>query len=196
MSDIAIEKSWQVLQTHGAEIASLHMRDLFANDPKRAQQFWREGAGLVLDFSKNRILPETMPHLFALAKAAGLEQKRAALFAGEKINTTEDRAVLHMALRDHREGLYKVEGKDVMPLVLAERAKMKSFCADIHGGKRLGASGKKLTTIVNIGIGGSDLGPAMVCEALKPYWLQGQRVFFVSNVDGADLASVLQQIDP
>ncbi len=196
MSDIAIEKSWQVLQTHGAEMASLHMRDLFAKNPKRAQKFWREGAGLALDFSKNRILPETMTHLLALAKAAGLEQKRAALFAGEKINTTEDRAVLHMALRDHREGLYKVDGKDVMPLVLAERAKMKSFCADIHSGKRLGASGKKLTTIVNIGIGGSDLGPAMVCEALKPYWLQGQRVFFVSNVDGADLAGVLQQIDP
>ncbi len=196
MSDIAIEKSWQVLQTHGADIAPLHMRDLFAKDPERAQQFWREGAGLTLDYSKNRILPETMGHLLALARAARFEQKRAALFAGEKINITENRAVLHMALRDHREHIYKVDGKDVMPLVLAERARMKSFCADIQAGKRVGATGKKLTTIVNIGIGGSDLGPAMVCDALKPYWREGQRVFFVSNVDGADLAGVLRQIDP
>ena len=191
----AVTKAWRDLHQHGADMAGIPMRDLFAQDPARATRYFLEADGIALDYSKNNITEKSLDLLLALAAATGIEQKRDALFAGEKINRSENRAVLHVALRDHKSGRYRVDGRDVMADISAERDKMALFCANIHANHHLGVTGKPLRHVVNIGIGGSDLGPKMVCQALKPYWLPGRRVDFVANVDGAAISQTLAGLD-
>ena len=196
MKLISETASWRALAAHADEMSTRHMRDLFAADTARFERFSASAAGVFLDYSKNKIETETLGLLFDLAREADLDARRAAMFSGEKINTTEDRAVLHVALRADGEAPLNVDGADVTPLVMAERAKMKTFCDAVHSGARTGRTGEPLDTVVNIGIGGSDLGPVMVTEALKPYWLEGRDVRFVSNVDGTHLAETLKTLDP
>ncbi|MEM1409491.1 MAG: glucose-6-phosphate isomerase [Pseudomonadota bacterium] len=188
--------SWQALQTLAQTDGQRHLRDLFAEDPERFTAFSREAAGLFLDASKARLTPAVWRALLALADETGVEEKRRAMFAGEAINTTENRAVLHAALRDNRRGKYHVDGEDVMPAIDHVRERMKSFTDAVTSGERRGATGKPLNTVVNIGIGGSDLGPVMVTEALRPYHLPGRTVHYVSNVDGTHLAETLKKVDP
>ena len=187
---------WQALGAHAAEIKKQTMREMFEADPGRFMRFSGEAAGLFVDYSKNCITDEIMASLLALAKATGLEQRRTQMFAGEKINITENRAVLHVALRDQALGKYRVDGVDIMPAIQAELQKMKRFCQKVHQGDHVGYTGKPLTNIVNIGIGGSDLGPVMVTQALAPYTIDGLDCHFVSNVDGTHMAQTLAQIDP
>ncbi|HRG99106.1 MAG TPA: glucose-6-phosphate isomerase [Polyangiaceae bacterium] len=181
---------------HRAEGASLVMRELFAADPARFTRYSRQAAGVLLDYSKNRVNDRTMERLFALARGAGVEERRSAMFAGEKLNVTEGRAVLHVALRHRSPDPIRVAGRDVMPDVRAVLAKMRDFTARLESGAFAGHTGKKLTHLVNIGIGGSDLGPVMVTEALRPYARAGVTPHFVSNVDGTHLAEVLRRVDP
>ena len=188
--------AWQALQQHHEVVKSRHMRDLFAADPDRFDRFSLRHEDLLLDYSKNRILPETMALLHDLARAADVEGWRERMFSGEKINHTEDRAVLHVALRHRGETPIRVDGRDVMPEVRAVLAQMADFATRVRGGDWRGHTGKRITDIVNIGIGGSDLGPAMVCEALAPFAQAGLTAHFVSNVDGADIAGVLARVDP
>jgi glucose-6-phosphate isomerase len=187
---------WQKLLDHAKATSGDHMRALFAEDPARFDKMSGEAAGLFVDYSKNRVRDETLRLLLDLARATGVEERRTQMFAGERINVTEDRAVLHVALRDKTLGKYLVDGEDVMPAIQAELGKMKAFCARVHEGRHVGFTGKPLTTIVNIGIGGSDLGPVMVTEALKPYAIAGRDCHFVSNVDGTHLAETFRKIDP
>ncbi len=188
-------EEWQSLGAHAEEMKSRHMRDLFAHDTDRARRFVGNAAGLFVDYSKNLITDETIEKLLALADTQALTERRAAMFSGARINQTEDRAVLHVALRDDALGKYLVGGEDVMPLIEAERARMKSFCEKVHQGIFSGYTGKPLTSVVNIGIGGSDLGPMMVTEALTPYRIDGRKTHFVSNVDGTHLAEALNDCD-
>ncbi len=189
--------SYAALQEHHrAEGASLVMRELFAADPARFARYSRQAAGVLLDYSKNRVNDRTMERLFALARGAGVEERRSAMFAGEKLNVTEGRAVLHVALRRRSPDPIYVAGRDVMPDVRAVLAKMRDFTARLESGAFAGHTGKKLTHLVNIGIGGSDLGPVMVTEALRPYARAGVTPHFVSNVDGTHLAEVLRRVDP
>ncbi len=185
-----------LLDHHRDEGAALVMRDLFANDPARFQRYSRQAAGVLLDFSKNRVNDTTLRLLLALARDAGVEQRREAMFSGEKLNVTEGRAVLHVALRNRGLGPIEVDGRDVMPDVRGVLAKMRDFTARLESGAFAGHTGRRLTQIVNIGIGGSDLGPVMVTEALKPYARPGVTPHFVSNVDGTHLAEVLRKVDP
>ncbi len=172
------------------------MRDLFADDPQRFERFSLRHEDLLLDYAKNRITSQTMTLLHALASAADVEGWRDRMFSGEKINHTEDRAVLHTALRYRGEAPIRVDGKDVMPEVREVLAHMADFSSRLRSGDWRGHTGKRITDIVNIGIGGSDLGPAMVCAALAPFQQRGLRAHFVSNVDGADIAAALAQVDP
>ncbi len=172
------------------------MRDQFAEDPDRFEKFSLKFEGLLLDYSKNRINQKTLSLLQQLARETEVEAWRDRMFAGEKINTSEDRAVLHVALRQPPDTRVEVDGVDVMPDIHAELAHMGQFVHQIQSGDWLGYSGKRITDIVNIGIGGSDLGPAMVCAALKPYHHAGIRPHFVSNVDATHLVKVLRQVDP
>lgn len=174
----------------------LVMRDLFAEDPDRFRKLSVKAAGIFLDYSKNRVDDEALRRLFALARDAGVEKRRDEMFSGKKINVTEGRAVLHVALRNRASTAIVVDGKDVMPEVNRVLAKMRDFVGRLESGAFSGHTGKKLTTIVNIGIGGSDLGPVMVTEALKPYARKGITPYFVSNVDGTHLAEVLRKVDP
>ncbi len=194
MADITATQEWRRLASLAKAPPS--MRETFERDPARAERFAIQAAGLFLDFSKNRIDDGVFAALIALARAAGVERERDRMLAGEKINVTEDRAVLHVALRDLSGRIYKVDGADVSKDVRAELARMRAFAAGVHSGERRGFSGEALDTVINIGIGGSDLGPAMAVEALRPYWLKGRRTFFVSNVDGQHLADALTQCDP
>ena len=162
-------KAWKDLEKNYAEIRGETMRDMFAADPDRFEEFSVSLGSLLLDYSKNRINGETMKLLIALAKEAGLEKARDAMFCGEKINTTENRAVLHTALRNRSDRPVYVDGKDVMPQIKSVLEKMKTFSNAVRDGQWKGATGKAMTDIVNIGIGGSDLGPVMVVEALKHY---------------------------
>lgn len=193
MADITRTEEWKCLATLAKAPPS--MRAAFVRDPGRAERFSIEAAGLFLDFSKNRIDDEIVASLIALARAARFEAARDRMFAGEKINATEGRAVLHVALRDLSGRACEVDGADVSKAVRAEREKMRAFAARIHSGEAKGFTGKTLDTVVNIGIGGSDLGPAMAVEALRPYWIEGRRTFFVSNVDGQHLGDALAQCD-
>ena len=172
------------------------MRELFAQDAGRAQKYSLQQSDIYFDYSKNRINDETLKHLLALASEAKLEDAITAMFSGDKINQTENRSVLHVALRNFGKNSIKSDGKDVMPDVKKVLKKMKAFCASIHEGKHLGYTGKKIKSIVNIGIGGSDLGPFMVTEALKPYWVKGIETYFVSNVDGTHIAETLKKVNP
>ena len=185
--ELAREKSaaWKVLQAEAALLAGTTMRELFAADPQRAERMSLSLGHLRLDFSKNIVTDQTLRLLYAMARDAGVEGLRDQMFAGEKINLTENRAVLHVALRNQSTRPVMVDGQDVMPLVRAALAKMKTFCDRVRAGTWLGYSGKPIDTIVNIGIGGSDLGPVMVTAALKPYTKRDLAVHFVSNVDAA-----------
>jgi glucose-6-phosphate isomerase len=188
--------AWQALQKHQREIAHVHMRDLFAQDPQRFERFSLRIGDILFDYSKNRVTQETMRLLFELARQAGLQSKIEAMFTGQKYNNTEKRAVLHVALRNRSNTPSPVDGQDVMPEVNAVLAKMRTFSDAVRSGARRGYTGKPIADIVNVGIGGSDLGPKMVCEALKPYGKPGLRVHFVSNVDGTDLVETLRIVNP
>jgi glucose-6-phosphate isomerase len=188
--------AWKALQAHHSQIASRHMREMFASDPQRFERFTLKWQDMLVDYSKNRIVPETMLLLFDLARQANVESWRDRMFRGEKINVTENRAVLHVALRNRSNRSILVEGEDVMPKVNAVLAQMRKFSDAVRSGEWKGYSGKEITDVVNIGIGGSDLGPVMVTEALRPYSKPGLNIHFVSNVDGTHLAETLKQCHP
>ncbi len=196
MSKLTKSKSWKSLRAHQKKIAGKHMREMFAKDPRRFENFSLKACGILLDYSKNRINGKTMPLLFDLAREARVEEWRDKMFAGEKVNFTEQRAVLHTALRNRSNTPVYVDGKDVMPDVNAVLEHMRKFSEAVRSGEWKGYSGRKITDVVNIGIGGSDLGPVMVTEALKPYSSRDMRVHFVSNVDGTHLAETLRGLDP
>jgi glucose-6-phosphate isomerase len=187
---------WQKLCQHQQAIASTHMRDLFASDKNRFDKFSFKFADILFDFSKHQINDDTLPMLMQLAREANIEGWRERMFTGEKINITENRAVLHTALRNRSNKPVLVDGKDVMPDVNAVLAQMRQFSDKVRNGSWLGYSGKRITDIVNIGIGGSDLGPVMVCDALKPYASAALQVHFVSNIDGAHLMRALEKCNP
>ena len=187
--------AWKKLQEHYKEIKQVSLQELFENDPKRFDKFSCCTKDLVLDYSKNRITQKTMGLLVDLAKECQLEKCRSLFFSGAAINATEHRAVLHTALRNFSSQPIYVEGKNVMPEVKKVLRQMKSFCESIHNGKHRGYSGKRIKYIVNIGIGGSDLGPLMVTEALKPYWKKGVETYFVSNIDGSHIAETLKKVN-
>jgi glucose-6-phosphate isomerase len=174
----------------------VHMRELFARDPKRAERMQLALGDLFVDYSKHRAVDRTLELLIALARERGVDRSIAAMFAGERINTTENRAVLHVALRNRSARPITVDGQDVMPGVRAVLAKMRAFSEALRSGAHRGFTGERITDVVNIGIGGSDLGPAMVCEALELHQRVDLRAHFVSNVDAAHLAKVLRRVDP
>ncbi|MEM9983860.1 MAG: glucose-6-phosphate isomerase, partial [Bacteroidota bacterium] len=187
-------QAWKNLALHYKNMESVKMSELFAQDPNRFQHFSTQFEDILLDFSKNRITQETLKLLGALAEELDLKDAIEQMFTGSKINQTEDRAVLHVALRNLSMEAIEVDGQDVMPEVKAVLDRMESFVNRLHGGEHLGYTGKKITQIVNIGIGGSDLGPVMVTEALKPYWQADMEVFYVSNVDGTHIAETLKKV--
>ena len=188
--------AWQALSEHFQEIFPLQMRDMFAEDPKRFDKFSLKFNDFLLDYSKQRISEKTMTLLINLARQSDIEAWREKMFSGEKINFTENRAALHTALRNRSNKAVLVDGKDVMPEVNRVLAQIRTFSDSVRNGKWLGYSGKRITDIVNIGIGGSDLGPAMVCTALKACAKQDLNVHFVSNIDGTHLAQALEVCDP
>ena len=188
--------SWQALTQHVATLKTLHMRDLFAADAGRFPRLSVRLDDLLLDYSKNRVTDETLRLLMQLARETGLEARRDAMFAGQRINVTENRAVLHVALRNRSDRPIAVDGVDVMPEVRGVLEQMKEFSEAVRSGAWRGATGRTITDVVNIGIGGSDLGPLMVVEALKPFARDGLRSHFVSNVDGSHIHQVLKRCDP
>jgi glucose-6-phosphate isomerase len=196
MTSLTELPAWRALSRHHADNSSLSLRALFAADPERFQRFSLRQDDLLLDYSKNLITEETRSLLLDLARQSDLEGWRARLFDGEPINVTEHRPVLHMALRNRSDRPMQVAGVDVMPQVRAVLEQMRRFCDAIHDGSWRGASGEAITHIVNIGIGGSDLGPLMAVEALKPYQRSGITSLFVSNVDGSHLYQALRQCRP
>jgi len=189
-------KAWDSLATHSAEIEKLHLGKLFAQDSKRGERFTAEAAGLFLDYSKNRITDQTIELLLELAAESGLRGKIDALFSGEKINVTENRAVLHVALRAPKNATILVDGKNVVPDVHAVLDKMADFSNRVRDGEWKGFTGQRIRNIINIGIGGSDLGPVMAYEALRHYTERGLVFRFVSNVDGIDLVEATRDLDP
>ncbi len=188
--------AWKALGSHFNDICDLHLRTLFADDPKRGQRLAVEAAGLYLDYSKNRVTYETMRLLVQLAEQSGLQDRIEAMFSGEKINTTENRAVLHVALRAPRQGAIMVEGENVVDRVHAVLDKMADFSNRIRSGEWKGHTGRRICNVVNIGIGGSDLGPVMAYEALKHYSNRSMHFRFVSNIDGTDVTETLRDLDP
>ncbi|MCV9385893.1 glucose-6-phosphate isomerase [Reichenbachiella ulvae] len=188
--------AWAELEKHYDEISKEPMVDMFENDPDRFKKYSIQWKDFLVDYSKNIINEETKASLIKLAKECQLKEAIEAMFTGEKINETENRAVLHTALRSNSSEPLKVDGEDVRPLIQTELKKLEAFANKFHAGELKGYSGKSLNTIVNIGIGGSDLGPYMVTEALKPYWVKGVKAHFVSNVDGSHLYQVLQEVNP
>ncbi len=192
-----IERSeWKALTAHSKKISELHLRDLFATDPERGRRLAVEAAGLYLDYSKNRVTDDTLDLLLQLAEESGLRSRIEAMFRGEKINRTENRAVLHVALRAPRGVSILVDGRDVVPDVHDMLRKMTDFSNRIGSGAWTGHTGKPIRNIVNIGIGGSDLGPVMAYEALKHYSDRGRTFRFVSNVDGTDFAEAVRDLSP
>jgi glucose-6-phosphate isomerase len=189
-------RAWKALTAHHQQMRAAHLRDLFANDPARGERLTAEAAGLFLDYSKQRVTDETLPLLLQLAEESGLRARIDAMFAGEKINVTENRAVLHVALRAPRDASIKVDGENVVPNVHAVLDRMTDFCRRVRGGEWKGHTGRRIRNIVNIGIGGSDLGPVMAYEALKFYSDRGMTVRFVSNIDGTDFAEAVHDLDP
>ncbi len=188
--------AWKELELHAHDMQQRHMKDLFAQDPDRYARFSQREGDLLVDYSKNIITQETLDLLYKLAEECGVKEATEKMFSGEAINATEGRAVLHVALRNRSGEAVTVDGEDVMPEVREVLERMEHFVSKIHAGEHTGYTGKALTQVVNIGIGGSDLGPVMVTEALKPYWVEGREVYFVSNIDGSDLSEVLKQVDP
>ncbi|MDH3981985.1 MAG: hypothetical protein OES84_03695, partial [Kiritimatiellaceae bacterium] len=185
---------WKALDTHYSEIREIHLRDLFVNSD-RASEFTLQAEDLLLDYSKNRITSETMAKLVALAESADLKKWIEAMFTGEKINATEDRSVLHVALRAPKDAVIEVDGENVIPEVHAVLDQMAAFSDQIRSGEWKGYTGKKIKNVVNIGIGGSDLGPVMAYEALKCYSQRDINIVFVSNVDGTHIAEALQGLE-
>jgi len=188
--------AWKALQGHQREVASLHMRALFAQDPQRFEKFSLRFGETLFDYSKNRITEETMRLLFDLARTANVEDWRERMFRGENINTSEDRAALHVALRNVSDHPILVDGVNVMPRVFDVLARMRTFSDQVRDGTWTGYTGKPVTDIVNIGIGGSNLGPMMACEALTPYLHPGLNMHFVSNIDGTQIGETLSKLSP
>lgn len=189
-------QAWKALESHYKQTSKLQLRDLFAEDPDRGERLSIEALGLYLDYSKNRVTEETLRLLFALAEESGLQEKIEAMFQGEKINITENRAVLHTALRAPRDASIIVDGENVVPKVHAVLDKMADFADRIRNGSWKGHTGKEIRNIVNIGIGGSDLGPVMAYEALRFYSDRSRTFRFVSNIDGADFKEAGRDLDP
>lgn len=196
MSRLTGSQPWRALQTHYASIRDVHLRTMFEQDPERFTTLSIRTDELLYDYSKNRVTAETMRLLLALARSANVEEWRERMFRGEKINTTEQRAVLHTALRNRLDRPVVVDGTDVMPAIHRVLAHMRRFSESLRSGGWKGYTGEAITDVVNIGIGGSDLGPVMVTEALKPYAHPGLRVHFVSNVDGTHIVETLKTLRP
>jgi glucose-6-phosphate isomerase len=196
MSRLEESPAWKALSEHQRDIGEVHMRELFASDLQRFEHFSLRLGDILFDYSKNRITAETISMLVTLAQQAGVAESIEAMFRGEKINLTEGRAVLHVALRNRTNSPIYVDGQDVMPEVNRVLAQMRRFSETVRSGEWKGYSGKAITDIVNIGIGGSDLGPKMVCEALKPYAQPDLHAHFVSNVDSTDLVETLKKLNP
>jgi glucose-6-phosphate isomerase (EC 5.3.1.9) len=187
-------RTWQSLLSHLEKIKTTHLRDLFTQDPGRFQKFSLQFNDILVDYSKNRITEETIGLLIALAQEIDLSDAVEKMFAGDKINETENRAVLHVALRNRKNKPIYLDGKDVMPQVNEVLQKIKTFSEQIISGKWKGYTGRKISDLVNVGIGGSNLGPLMVTECLRPYAQEELSVHFVSNVDGTHLAETLKKI--
>ena len=196
MAPISRTQAWAALERHCDTISTQHMRELFDADPERFAKLSLRLGDFLLDYSKNRVTEETMRLLTDLAREAKVEAWREKMFSGEKINNTERRAVLHVALRNTLDRPIFVDGKDVMPEVVRVREQMRDFSEAVRSGAWKGHTGERITDVVNIGIGGSDLGPVMVTEALKPYQQEGLAVHFVSNVDGTHIAETLKNLRP
>ncbi len=196
MSALTQSPAYRALTSHHAELAGTALRELFDQDPQRFERFSLTLDDLLFDFSKNRLTGQTLNLLVALAEQAGVPAFIERMFAGERINQTENRSVLHVALRNRSSRPIHVDGKNVMGEVNAVLEKMRRFTEQVRSGSWRGFTGKRIEHIVNIGIGGSDLGPVMVTEALRPYWQAGLSVHFVSNVDGTDIAEKLRRVDP
>ncbi len=193
----AVKRSaWKALELHYKTVSNLHLRQLFADDPNRGQHMAVEAVGLYLDYSKNRVTDETLKLLLQLAEESGLRARIDAMFRGEKINITEKRAVLHVALRAPKDASILVDGKNVVPEVHAVLDQMAAFSNRVRSGEWKGHTGKRIRNVVNIGIGGSDLGPVMAYEALRHYSERSMTFRFVSNVDGTDFAEAVQDLDP
>lgn len=195
-SSLTARPAWKALVAHHKKIRDVHLRQLFADDPKRGERMTVEAVDLCLDYSKNRITDETLKLLLGLAEESGLRQRIDAMFNGEKINFTEDRAVLHVALRAPRGASIMVDGKNVVPEVHAVLDKMSDFSDRVRSGGWKGHTGKRIRNVVNIGIGGSDLGPVMAYEALKHYSDRSMTFRFVSNVDDTDFAEAVHDLKP
>jgi len=197
MSSTATVKrqSWKALESHHEEVSKRHLRELFAEDPQRGERMALEAVGLYFDYSKNRITDETLQLLFRLAEESGLPSRIEAMFSGEKINRTENRAVLHTALRATRDASIVVDGENVVPKIHAVLDKMAHFADRVRNGEWKGYTGKPIRNVVNIGIGGSDLGPVMAYEALRSYTNRSMTFRFVSNVDGTDFAEAVRDLD-
>ncbi|HXK01676.1 MAG TPA: glucose-6-phosphate isomerase [Verrucomicrobiae bacterium] len=189
-------KAWKALQSHYKKIREAHLRDVFSADPERSARMTAEAAGIFLDYSKNRITDETLKLLLNLAEEAGLRPRIDDMFNGKKINATENRAVLHVALRAPKDAVITVDGVNVVPEVHAVLDKMSAFSERVRSGEWKGHTGKRIRNVVNIGIGGSDLGPVMAYEALKYYSDRAMTFRFVSNVDGTDLSEAVRDLDP
>ncbi|MHC4225654.1 MAG: glucose-6-phosphate isomerase, partial [Planctomycetota bacterium] len=189
-------KAWNILNDHYDAIKNQHMRAMFKEDPERFPKFSLKFDDMLVDYSKNIISEKTVELLLSLAEEVQVKDAIESMFSGMKINETENRAVLHVALRNRSGRPMSVDGKDVMPEVNAELQKMKTFSDGVLSGKWKGYTEKPITDIVNIGIGGSDLGPVMVTEALRPYWKEHMHAHFVSNIDGTHLAETLKRVDP
>jgi len=187
--------AWNKLELHYQSMQKIHLRELFAEDPQRFERYNKSWGDILFDYSKNNVNEQTMSLLYELANECGVKDAIEAMFNGEKINRTENRSVLHTALRNFSGKPVLHDGKDVMPDVKKVLQQMENCCSRIHSGEWKGDSGKKIKYIVNIGIGGSDLGPVMVTEALKPYWKEGMQVYFVSNVDGTHIVETLKKVN-
>jgi glucose-6-phosphate isomerase len=196
MPDVKDTPAWAALEAHFDTMKDVHMKDLFAKDPARFDKFNLKYEDLLFDFSKNAVTEETMDLLYKLAEQQDVLGMAKKMYSGEKINSTEGRAVLHIALRNQSNTPIIVDGKDVMPDVNETLAKIKKFTEDVRNGVWKGQTGKSIEHIVNIGIGGSDLGPVMVCEALKPYSKRDLHMHFCSNIDGTHMAEILKECDP
>lgn len=195
MSDDSRSGAWEPLEHHRDQFGSRTLNDLFTDDPGRFSRFSVDAAGLFLDYSKNRITDQTLGHLFSLARERQLEDWIRRMFAGDRINVTEDRAVLHVALRNRSGEPVMLDQRDVMTDVRGVLDRIRAFVSSVHSGEWRGATGRKITDVVNIGIGGSDLGPHMAVEALRDFHVRDMDFHFVSNVDGADMASTLEKVD-
>ncbi len=196
MAPLTERPAWKALEAHYQQVRELHLRKLFGDDPGRGERLTAEAVGLYLDYSKNRVTGETLKLLVQLAEESGLRARIEAMFRGEKINLTEQRAVLHVALRAPKGAVIVVDGENVVPQVHAVLDRMANFSDRLRSGAWLGHSGKPIRNVINIGIGGSDLGPVMAYEALKHYSERGLTFRFVSNVDGTDFAEATQDLDP